>query len=108
MLNFDVSSVTDMSSMFQECTSLINLNIYNWNTIKIITMKEMFKSCSSLEFLNLSSFITFTCVEFENFLDDCNENLNIVVDSRKAPNIIEQLPEGINIIYIDLINYFFE
>ena len=56
--HFDSSEVTSMKSMFLKCSSLISLNLSNFNTSKVENMNNMFSSCSSLNFLNLSSFDT--------------------------------------------------
>ena len=42
-----------MSYMFNECTSLISLNLFNFNNNNV---KDMFCDCSSLTSLNLSNF----------------------------------------------------
>ena len=48
----DIDNITDMSHMFDECSSLSNLpDISKWNTNNVITMNYMFDECLSL--LNL-------------------------------------------------------
>ena len=42
--------------MFQECSSLIELNISNFNTKNVNEMSSMFEGCSSLKKLNASNF----------------------------------------------------
>ena len=42
--------------MFRECSSLISLNLGNFNTTKVTVMDNMFNGCSLLTSLNLSSF----------------------------------------------------
>jgi surface protein len=47
--NWNTSNVTNMSSMFQNCTSLGSLSgISNWNTSNVTNMNGMFQNCSSL------------------------------------------------------------
>ena len=41
-----------MSSMFEECSSLKELNISNFNTNNVTDMSDMFKGCK----LNISNF----------------------------------------------------
>ena len=41
-----------MSSMFEECSSLKELNISNFNTNNVTDMSDMFKECK----LNISNF----------------------------------------------------
>ena len=45
--------------MFSECSSLISLNLSNFNTNNVKDMSYMFQLCSSLTSLNLSNFNTF-------------------------------------------------
>ena len=54
----NTSNVTDMSTVFKGCSSLVSLDLSNWNTSKAQDMVEMFSGCSSLEYLNLSGWTT--------------------------------------------------
>ena len=54
----NTSEVTDMSSMFQNCSSLTTLDLSNFNTSQVTNMASMFRSCSKLTSLDLSSFDT--------------------------------------------------
>ena len=56
--NFNTNNVTDMSFMFNGCSSLKKLNIFHFNTNNVTNMDYMFFLCSSLKELNLSSFNT--------------------------------------------------
>ena len=47
--NFNTRKVTNMSSMFCYCYSLTNLNLENFNTKNIAHMNGMFKGCNSLK-----------------------------------------------------------
>ena len=42
--------------MFQNCISLKELNLSNFNTSKTICMENMFENCSSLKNLDISNF----------------------------------------------------
>ena len=42
--------------MFDQCKSLVYLNIDNFDISKITNMQYMFKDCSNLTSLNLSNF----------------------------------------------------
>ena len=47
-----INKITDMSSMFYGCYSLVSLpDISEWNTFKVKDMSKLFKSCSSLKYL---------------------------------------------------------
>ena len=56
--NFNTSAVTDMSIMFSRCFSLTSLNLSNFNTSKVTNMSEMFYNCYGLKELNVSNFNT--------------------------------------------------
>lgn len=56
--NFNTSNVTDMIGMFNECSSLTELNVGNFNTSNVTNMRHMFRDCSKLKELNLNSFNT--------------------------------------------------
>ena len=51
--NFNTQNVTNMSGMFECCTSLTNLNISNFNTQNVTDMRVMFSGCNSLNKNNL-------------------------------------------------------
>ena len=46
-----------MSYMFDSCSSLTSLNLFNFNTNNVKYMNGMFYGCSSLISLNLSNLI---------------------------------------------------
>ena len=47
-----INKITDMSSMFYSCTSLVSVpGIHEWNTYKVNNMSKLFKGCSSLAYL---------------------------------------------------------
>ena len=54
--NLDVSNVTNMSSMFQNCSGLTSLSVSNFDTSNVSDMSYAFYSCSQLKELNLNSF----------------------------------------------------
>ena len=47
--NFKTSQVTDMSSMFQLCSSLTSLDLSNWDTGKVTDMSWMFYGTTNLK-----------------------------------------------------------
>ena len=54
--NFNTKDVTDMHSMFEKCYSLIKLDVSNFNIENVTDMNCMFKKCIKLEELNLFDF----------------------------------------------------
>ena len=77
--NFNTTNVTDMSYMFSECSSLTNLNLSSFNTTNVTNMSFMLLGCSSLTNLNLSNFNTTKVTNMSYMFDGCSSltNLNL-------------------------------
>ena len=77
--NFNTENVTNMNSMFRECSNLTFLNLQNFNTSKVTNMSHMFRKCSSLIFLNLSNFNTENVTNMSYMFRECSSltNLNL-------------------------------
>lgn len=77
--NFNTSNVTDMSSMFQECGRLTNIDVSVFDTSQVTDMNNMFYMCESLETLDLNNFkndkVTNTSYMFKNCFALTNLNL---------------------------------
>lgn len=65
--NFNTSSVTDMSRMFSYCSSLTSLDLSNLNTPKVTEIGSMFRNCSKLTSLDLSN-LTATSLTSANMM----------------------------------------
>ncbi len=70
--NFNTQKVTNMSYIFYECSSLININLSNINTSNVTLMNSMFSGCSSLINLDLSSFHTFNVIDMSYMFSKCS------------------------------------
>ena len=53
--NFDTSSMTNMSHMFQYCKYLTQLDLSKFNTASVTNMAYMFDNCPGLKSLDISS-----------------------------------------------------
>ena len=88
----EINIVKDASYMFSKCTNLISLpDIYKWNTSNITNMESMFDECSSLESLNISNWNTSNVENFKCILNKCN-NLKFIsglpnLDTSKVINM---------------------
>ena len=69
--NFNTSNVTNMSGMFDSCSSLTNLDLSSFNTSKVTNMYNMFNHCSSLTSLDLSNFNTTNVTDMQNMFWFC-------------------------------------
>ena len=56
--------------MFNQCNSLITLNISSFNTSSAEDMDHMFSSCHSIKELDISSFNTGNVVDMEKMFDN--------------------------------------
>ena len=56
--SWNVSEVDNMYDMFEDCESLISLNLSNWNCSKNFSLYRMFYNCKSLVSLNMTNFNT--------------------------------------------------
>ena len=68
---WDVSNVTDMSSIFKNCSSLTELNISNWNVSNVTDMHFMFDHCESLTELNISNWDVSNVTNMTGIFNGC-------------------------------------
>ena len=90
------SKVTDMSYMFNNCSSLESLTV-SFDTGKVENMEKMFRDCISLSSLDISTFKTETCQNFEEMFEN-DENLNLTLSYKSCQNLIKTLPSYVNTI----------
>ena len=68
----NTEEVTDMNSMFYDCTSLESLDLSGFNTAKVTDMMYMFSSCANLKTIYVSDkFDTAKVVDSDNMFTDC-------------------------------------
>ena len=75
--SFNTSNVTNMSYMFEDCSGLTSLDLSNFNTSKVTKMNYMFYDCSGLTSLDLSSFNTSKVIEMRDMFYGCSNLQNI-------------------------------
>ena len=69
---WNTSNVTDMTSMFQGCSSLASLDVSNFNTSNVTDMTSMFQGCSSLTSLDLRNFNTSNVTKISWMFYNCS------------------------------------
>lgn len=79
--NFDVSKVTTMEYMFQDCKLFSRLDLENWNTSKVVKMGSMFFGCSNLSSINLSGWNTSNVTELGYMFYNCSHLREIDISS---------------------------
>ena len=90
--NIDTSRVTDMSSMFEDCSSIqtTKLNISNFNTSNVTNMTRMFKGCLKLTgTLNLSNFVTSGVTDMSYMFCECRGLSSINLSSFNTSNVTD-------------------
>ena len=70
--NLYTSKVTNMSSMFSDCSELTALDLSNFTTTAVTDMSTMFSGCSKLTSLDLSSFTTPAVTNINSMFNGCS------------------------------------
>ncbi|WP_294375186.1 BspA family leucine-rich repeat surface protein, partial [uncultured Slackia sp.] len=68
----DVSSATDMSSMFSGCSKLASLDASGWSTSRVRSMSGMFYGCSSLASLDASGWDVSYATDMSGMFSGCS------------------------------------
>lgn len=90
--NLNTSVVTDMSGMFMNCSSLVNIEVdsetglntfdlTNFNTDSVTNMMNMFCGVSSATVIDASTFNTGKCKDFTYMFNECS-NLTTIMTSK--------------------------
>ena len=76
---FDVSKATDLSCMFEDCSSVTTLNVSGWDVSKAEKLSSMFSGCSSLESLDVSGWDVSSGTDFRSMFYRCSslESLDV-------------------------------
>lgn len=85
------SSVTDLRSMFKDCTSLTELDLSGSNSENVKEMNEMFYGCKALSKLDLTDFKTGQVTTMKNMFCDCSTLETLDVSSFNTENVTTML-----------------
>ena len=85
----DTSSVTDMSYMFDYCSSLTSLDLSSFNTSNVTDMNSMFEGCGALTSLDLSNFDTSNVTDMNYMFYDCNSLTSLDLRSFNTSNVTD-------------------
>lgn len=106
--NIDISNVTDMSWMFNNCESLTSLDLSSFNTSNVTNMENMFQHCISLASLNIRGFDTSNVTNMENMFHNCNKLADLNVssfDTSKVTNMQTLFSHCQTLTSLDLRNF---
>ena len=92
LINIDLSqfngnNIIDMHSMFDRCSSLKNINFSNFNTNNVKNMIGVFYGCSSLNNINLSNFNTNNVTDMRYMFCFCSSLTNLNLSNFKTNNV---------------------
>ena len=68
----DTANVTDISGMFIGCSGLTSLDVSNFDTANVTRMDSMFSSCSGLTSLDVSNFDTANVTDMNSMFKGCS------------------------------------
>ena len=99
-LKFDTKNVENMSSMFRGCTNINSIILTNFETSNVKDFNEMFHECPNLSYLDISNFSHNGYLE--NFLekDYLPENGTIITNQVFASKINDSIPSNWEIHFI--------
>ena len=70
--DFILDNATDVSYMFNNCSSLTELNLSHWRTKNATLMNAMFQNCNNLKTLDVENWDTSSCENMGHLLHYCN------------------------------------
>lgn len=82
----DTSNVTDMGSMFYNCTNLKTADVSNFDTSNVTRMAHMFEGCENLEGLDLSNFDVRNVTSFYEMFKGCKKLSTLDLSSFDTSN----------------------
>ena len=85
--HLNTSNVTDMSEMFERCSSLTSLDVTHFDTSKVGCMFCMFEVCSSLTSLDVSHFNTSKVTDIRNMFGACSGLTSLDVSNFNTSNV---------------------
>lgn len=85
--NFDTSNTTNMSAMFSDCSSLINLDLSGFNTSKTTSVNGMFYGCSKLTSVNLGNSDFQKVTDANGMFRKCSSIVNLDLSNFVGANV---------------------
>ena len=89
MENLNTKEVTDMSFMFNRCSSLKALDLSNFNTVKVTNMGSMFYGCKALTSLDVSKFNTANVTNMRTMFNGCSSLKSLDVTNFNTGNVTD-------------------
>ena len=83
----NTSEVTNMCSMFQDCSSLASIDVSGFNTSKVQNFGSIFQSCSGLTSLDLSNFDASQATTTASMFEGCTGLTRLDLSSLNTANV---------------------
>ena len=87
MNNLDTSNVTDMSGMFDGCSSLTSINLTGLDTSNVINMQDMFMDCTLLTNVDITGLNTSKVTSMRRMFMRCNNIQNLDLSNWDTSNV---------------------
>ena len=87
--NLKTDNVTDMSGMFNGCSSLTSLDVSGFKTDNVTDMNLMFMDCSELTSLDVSGFKTDNVTNIRGIFWGCSSLTSLDVSGFKTDNVTD-------------------
>lgn len=88
--HFNTAKVTNMRYMFYNCKALTSLDVTKFNTEKVTNMNRMFSNCSSLTSLNLTKFNTAEVTDMRQMFNECSTLTTIYASDKFVTTNVEK------------------
>ena len=85
--NLNTENVTNMSCMFQGCSSLTSLDVTHFNTGNVTSMYHMFSLCSNLAELDVTHFNTEKVTDMFSMFSSCKGLISLDVTDFNTANV---------------------
>ena len=85
--NFSNSITKNMRGVFQNCKSIITLDLSTFYTPKVEIMWDMFKDCSKLKVLKIQNFNTSNVIDMESMFEGCSSIVSLSLTNFRTPKV---------------------
>ena len=103
--NFDNSFITSMKGVFENCESIVSLNLKNFYTPKVEIMWNMFKGCSHLTDLNIKNFDTSKVTDMQSMFEGCSNIISLNLNHFKTSNVQYMNKMFQNCVKLEVLNF---
>ena len=87
---FNTANVTDMSTMFSGCSALTSMYFYYFYKTDVDEMSIMFSDCSALTSLDISNFNTANVTDMSTMFSDCSSLTTIFCNDDWKSDVVQK------------------